>query len=466
MAYPLKVDAEKALNEPLAVISSLFRTGALSAEALAQVALDRASSLGWNAYRHLRQDTVLSEAQLADQLFKLNRDLGPLQGIPVSIKDLYGLEGEQTFAGTSKALPARFESSGPFLGSALRQMAIILGKTHTVEFAFGGIGTNAHWPTPYNPWAKDESRAPGGSSSGAGISLCEGSARIALGTDTAGSVRIPAAWTGNVGLKTTKGRWPTKGIVPLSHTLDTPGLLVRSVEDLIYAFNAMDPSDPKISCEIQPLNGVVLARCRKLFDDDVDDDILKVIDEALSQFAKNGASIIERDLGALDQAQALFQIGGPTAIELQRFLYSELPDYIDGLDPNVRTRLQGASEIPEQEYQTRLAQLKTIATDAKLSFDGIDVFVTPTVANRPPKLSELKDLDTYRHANLLALRNTAMVSFLGLCALTLPVGLDSLGLPVGLQLIAAPKDEIRLIQIAHAMEQVIKQAELWAGYQF
>ena len=460
------MDAEKALNEPLAVISSLLRTRSLSVEALTQAALDQASKLDWKAYRHVRRDTVLSEARLADQLFKLKRDLGPLQGIPISVKDLYGIEGEQTFAGTCRALPPRFESSGPFLGSALKQMAIILGKTHTVEFAFGGIGTNKHWPTPYNPWSesKEQPRVPGGSSSGAGVSLCEGSARVAFGTDTAGSVRIPAAWTGNVGLKTSKDRWPTKGIVPLSTTLDTPGILVRTVDDLIYVFNAIDSAElPQAQGS---LSGIALARSRKPFDLQVADDILVVIERALKLFVEKGASLIEQDISGTDEALDLFNVGGPTAIELQRFLQKELPDYIDGLDPNVRARLDGAAQVPEEEYQRRLTRLKAITATAKSSFDTIDFFVTPTVANRPPKLSELVEPQAYKEQNLLALRNTAMVSFLGLCAITIPVGVDACGLPVGLQIIAPPNHEEQLILVAASMESAVREASFWTGYTF
>ena len=121
------------------------------------------------------------------------------------------------------------------------QLAPVMGKTHCVELAFGGLGTNSHWGTPANPWDKQVHRVPGGSSSGAGVSLVNGTAALALGTDTAGSIRVPASMTGVAGLKLTAGRWPTQQIVPLSHTLDTPGLMARRVDDLDYAFRALDP---------------------------------------------------------------------------------------------------------------------------------------------------------------------------------------------------------------------------------
>src|SRR5262249_44837160 len=137
--------------------------------------------------------------------------------------------------------PPQFEMEGPVTASLRRQLATVMGKTHMVEFAFGGTGHNAHYGSPYNPWDAKAHRSPGGSSSGAGISLCEGSALLALGSDTAASVRLPAAMTGNAGLKITKERWSTAGIVPLSFTFDTPGILARSMADAAFSFAALDP---------------------------------------------------------------------------------------------------------------------------------------------------------------------------------------------------------------------------------
>jgi len=195
-----------------------------------------------NAYKTWDGPRVREQAEALHRMIATGVDLGPMMGIPVSVKDLYGVPGLPVFAGTSEALPGRWSRSGPVVSRLLAQMALVTGKTHTVEFAFGGIGINNHWGTPLNPWSRDdELRVPGGSSSGAGVSLLEGSAMLALGTDTAGSVRVPASFTGMVGLKTTFGRWSNDGIVPLSSSLDTPGILALSVLDVAYAFAAIDP---------------------------------------------------------------------------------------------------------------------------------------------------------------------------------------------------------------------------------
>jgi aspartyl-tRNA(Asn)/glutamyl-tRNA(Gln) amidotransferase subunit A len=169
--------------------------------------------------------------------------VGPLQGLPVSIKDLFAAAGYPCLAGSSRRLPADpWERDGPLVAALRRQLGVIMGKTHMVEFAFGGTGHNSHWGAPYNSWDATAHRSVGGSSSGAGVSLLEGSALLAFGSDTAGSVWIPACMTGTVGLKVTLGRWPTDGVVPLSPTFDTPGLLARSVCDLAYGFAALDPA--------------------------------------------------------------------------------------------------------------------------------------------------------------------------------------------------------------------------------
>ena len=144
-----------------------------------------------------------------------------MQGIPTSVKDLFALSGFPTYAGSPKRLPAKFEVEGPLVAGLRRQLATVMGKTHMVEFAFGGTGQNAHHGAPHNPWDATAHRSPGGSSSGAGVSLCEGSALLTLGSDTAASVRLPAAMTGNAGLKLTKDRWSTEGIVPLSFSNST-----------------------------------------------------------------------------------------------------------------------------------------------------------------------------------------------------------------------------------------------------
>ena len=176
------------------------------------------------------------------------------------------------------------------------QMAVIAGKTHTVEFAFGGLGTNPHWGTPRNPWDNLEHRAPGGSSAGAGVSLCEGSALAAFGSDTGGSVRVPASMTGTVGLKTTKGRWPTDGIVPLCSTLDTPGILTRSAADAAIVFSAIESvlaKRPVAAVQPMDIRTLTIGLTRSFYWDRCQDDIAAVLEEAIRGLAAAGARTLE-----------------------------------------------------------------------------------------------------------------------------------------------------------------------------
>ncbi|HJL05927.1 MAG TPA: amidase [Polyangiaceae bacterium LLY-WYZ-15_(1-7)] len=441
------------LSKPLAELAAGLRAGAFTAADLAEEALAQ-QRLG--AYHHVDPERTRAGARAADAAFAAGRDLGPLQGLPLSVKDLYGVPGFPIHAGSPARLPARFEAAGPLLGRALDQLAVVTGKTHTVEFAFGGVGTNPHYPTPRNPWDADAPRAPGGSSAGAGVSLAEGSAVVAFGTDTAGSVRIPAAWTGQVGMKTTKGRWSTEGIVPLSTTLDTPGVLTRTVADQIVAFRALDPAPgplPSVALE-----GLRLGRCDAVFFEECSPGVAEAVEEALAELAGAGARVRPLELPMLPEIVALFGQGGPVSTELYFFLREELPDWYAGLDPNVQARIGDAGNLPAHEYLRRRARMAALGAEAAAALEAVDVLVTPTVANTPPRLDAIATTESYKPANLLCLRNTCVVSYLGLCALTLPCGRDAAGMPVGLQLVAGPHQEERLLAVARAIEAKLGSA--------
>lgn len=435
----------------LSEIVSGLRDGSLKAREIAELALSR-DHLG--AYREIRTERTLEQADVADRAFKERRDLGPLQGVPISVKDLYGVPGYRTFAGSALELPGSFEVAGPVVGTIENQLAVITGKTHTVEFAFGGVGTNPHHPTPINPWDPDEHRAPGGSTSGGGVSLCEGSAILALGTDTAGSVRIPAAWTGNVALKTTRGRWSTEGIVPLSTTLDTAGILARTVEDLAVAFEAIDPLSEKVPLP-RSLSEIRFGRCDTLLFHGCSPGVVEAVEVALSELTKAGAKLTSLEMPELVPTFELFKKGGPVSVELYHFLATTLPDWLESLDPNVSSRIGGAASLTAHEYLSRLETMKELSAAVDDRLRHVDVLVGPTVANTPPRLVDIGSPGRYGPQNLLCLRNTAVVSYLDLCAVTLPVGLDRAGMPVGLQLIARASEEARLLAVARTVEQVL-----------
>ena len=408
-----------------------------------------------HAYLTWCGEAALKSAQAVDTVLANGGDTGPLMGIPVSIKDIYAVPGLPTYAGSACRLPPRWETPGPVVSGLLRQLPSIMGKTHTVEFAFGGLGTNLHWGAPRNPWDIENHRTPGGSSSGAGVSLVSGTAALALGTDTAGSVRIPASMTGVAGLKTTAGRWPTQQIVPLSSTLDTPGLLARSVDDLAFGFAALDnklsgrgerlPSSPELA-------DMTFGVPDTFFWNDCSPGIAEAVHKAIRQLEAAGTRIVTVNLPNTDEAYQLFQQGGLAASELVAFLNTELPDMIDALDPNVAARIKAADDIAAWEYVRRRNVIEALSASAGEQLSHIDALLTPTVAITPPTLDSLLPDGAYLEANMLALRNTVMANFMGLCALTLPVGKDAAGMPVGLQLLAGPWQEARLLAMGQAIE--------------
>jgi aspartyl-tRNA(Asn)/glutamyl-tRNA(Gln) amidotransferase subunit A len=411
-----------------------------------------------NAYLHWAPDFARRQAEAADAAFSAGIVTGPLQGIPTSVKDIYGVASLPVFAGSPRELPKSWQREGPVVQRLRKQLPVILGKTHTVEFAFGGLGANAHWPVPWNPRDRKTHRAPGGSSSGAGVSLVEGTALLAFGTDTAGSVRIPASFTGTVGLKTTWGRWSADGIVPLSPSFDTAGILTRSVADSAFAFSALD------GARVPGLGG--LSGCRigvgkGFFFDDLGPGVGGAIDGALNALTRAGARVSDLALPGAAEVYEIYFRGGIVAPELYQFLKRQLPDWLETLDPKVRRRIDAARDLEAWEYIDRKASYAAFGKQATEALQAVDVLVTPTTPITAPAVQDFTEDASYGELNMRALKNTAVVSFLGLCALSMPIGLDGTGMPVGLQLIAPAMAEPKLLAVAAAFERAFAQADLW-----
>ena len=442
---------------PLREQRARLRASTLTATELAEASIAAYQQRGKHDHAYLtwNGEQALAMAKAADAVLAQGGDAGALMGMAVSIKDIYAVTGMPTYAGSSQRLPKRWERPGPMVSALLKQLPSVMGKTHSVEFAFGGLGTNAHWGAPRNPWDVHQHRTPGGSSSGAGVSLVGGTASLALGTDTAGSVRIPASMTGVAGLKTTAGRWSTEQIVPLSSTLDTPGLLARRVDDIAFAFDALDPGiggkDNRVPAT-PSLADLTFGVPETFFWDDCSPGIAETVRAAIKQLEAAGARIVTLELPGINDAYELFKLGGVAAPELAAFLKTELPEMIDSLDPNVAARVKAADDMPAWEYVRRRTVLDSLATSAAARMDDVDAVLTPTVAITPPTIESLEPEGAYPKANMHALRNTVIANFLGLCALTLPVGKDAVGMPVGLQVLAGPWQDAKLLSIGQAIE--------------
>jgi aspartyl-tRNA(Asn)/glutamyl-tRNA(Gln) amidotransferase subunit A len=450
------------LSKSISEISAAFDERRLTARDLVEAAIARHDK--WDsrlkAYSQWIPDQARRAAAAADAAFAAGARSGSLQGIPVSVKDLFGVSGLPTFAGSPRRLPAAWEHEGPLVATVRRQLGVLMGKTHMVEFAFGGTGVNHHWGCPYNPWDATAPRSPGGSSSGAGVSLAEGSALLAFGSDTAGSVRIPACATGHVGLKITAGRWSCEGLVPLSRVFDTPGILIRSVADAVYCFGALDPRWGEAraferTIVGQPIAGVRIGLGDPVMWDDCAPGIAEAAKQALDELARAGAIVRAKTVPEIKAAGAVFAEGGVSGQELRAFLDLELPEWVDLVDPINAPIVKAMATLPVSVYLQRQYRLTKLAAAAAVSLSDVDVIACPTLPIAPPLLDEIRDSDSHWAANRRLTRNTVPGNYLGLCSITLPVGRDRASMPVGLMFTARAGEEERLLAIAWAAERVL-----------
>ncbi len=463
-------------HPPIAAVAADVRSGAATARSLVEDAVRRHEASNLGAYIVFDADGARRQADAVDAAVARGEDPGPLAGITVSVKDLYGVQGLTIRAGTRRELPGRWQQEGFLVRSLRRLGAVIVGKTHTVELAFGGIGLNPNTGTPINPWDPAAHRAPGGSSSGAGVSLWEGSALIALGSDTGGSIRIPAAATGVAGLRHTTGRWPTDGVVPLSTTFDTVGFLTRTVDDTRYIFRAIDslapgagrsdgsagrpdgPAAGPAAAHRDPLAGLRIGIPRSGLWQETQPDIAVVLMRALAELDNTGAHVVEVDAPELHEAGERYMAGGLLIPpERTESLERHLPGWTAILDPTVGKRLERAHEISAVEYIAllRLRHRLSASLHARLDAERIDLLATPTLPITPPTLSSLEDLDVYRTVNRAMLLGTSPASMLDMCAVSLPAGLDECGMPAGLQLIGRTGADHALLDRATAAESVL-----------
>ncbi|MEK9504359.1 amidase [Gaopeijia maritima] len=451
------------LDRPLSDIARALRRGETSARALLETATTRRTSRRPALDAWCFIDPAAEEAaERADRRLRGDaHEPGPLCGLPVSVKDLYGVRGQPVWAGTARALPDAWSAEGWLVSELRRQGAVLVGRTTTVELAYGAVGTNPHHGTPRNPHDDEHHRIPGGSSAGAGVSLVEGSAVVALGTDTGGSIRIPASLTGTVGLKTTVGRWPTDGVVPLSTTLDTVGALTRSVADAAWFFAAVDPrwgeparfvAEPSAPA-VKPLR---LGRPAARIFADLDPSIAGVVDGAFERLADAGAAVGTPVDGRLvDEAEALYMEGCIVAAECSRLIADHLPEWTELLDPRVAARLRDAPGLDSARYLGDQARREALAARAPALFDGVDLLAWPTHLDSPARVAELDTIERYLAVNRRLLSSTCVVNTLGLCALTLPVGTDDSGMPVGLHLVAPADRDEELLRAALRIEDAL-----------
>ena len=410
---------------------------------------------GERTFIHVDKEAALDAADAMDHLRKANAAPSRFAGIPVSIKDLFDIKGQLTRAG-SRALEdsAPAEADATVVARLRRAGFVVIGRTNMTEFAYSGIGINPHYGTPKGAWQRSVGHVPGGSSSGAAVSVVDGMAHGALGTDTGGSCRIPAAFNGIVGFKPTQRRIPLDGGVPLSFSLDSFGPLARSTSccatlDAVLADQPVTPLRPR------PLKGMHLAVPTTVALDDLDDAVARAFERALETLSRQGASIERIEVPEFLDVAVISAKGGLTAAESFAWHRYLLTSKGDDYDPRVSARILRGEAIAAADYIDMINARRSLIARAEKRIAPYDALILPTTANTPPRIDYLADDKAFTSENLRALRNCTLINMIDGCAISLPAHRKG-DVPVGLMLAAAGGSDRRIFELAAGMESVIR----------
>ena len=410
---------------------------------------------GKRAFTRVYAEQARAVADAQDRMLAANITPGPLGGVIVAIKDLFDVAGEPTTAGSialRDAAPATRDA--PIVARLRAAGAVIVGKTNMTEFAFSGIGINPHYGTPGNP--ADRARIPGGSTSGAAVAVADGMCEIAIGSDTGGSTRIPAAFCGIVGFKPTQSRIPLDGAVPLSTTLDSIGPMARSVADCARADAVMAGGEPA-PIERFERAGLRLGLVKTLALDGLDPEVATAFERALQTLSRAGVQVSEVHVDLFAEMAQVNAKGGFAAAEAYAWHRELIARRGDEYDQRVRGRIERGREIGAADYIDMVRGRARLAAAIDARFAGIDALVMPTVPILAPRIDALATDDAFMRTNMMTLRNTAIANFFDLCAVSLPIH-DAGKLPVGLMLVGRGGSDARLFAIAAAVEASLASA--------
>ena len=446
---------------PLLKLAADLDAGRLRARRLIEECLARIADTagqGRAAFLKVYEARARLEADAVDALRASGAHLPPCAGIPISIKDLFDVCGDVTTAGT-QVLAARPPAVRDALSVQRLRAAgfILIGRTNMTEFAYSGLGMNPHYGTPLNPFDRATGRIPGGSSSGAAVSVTDGMAAAGIGTDTGGSCRVPAALTGIVGFKPTQHRVPREGVLPLSPTLDSVGPLARSVaccavvDAVLSGAQELREAVP----EAFPLRGLRLLAPQSFVLEDLDASVAGALERALALLAQRGVIVVPAPLAELKRLPEINAKGGFSAAES----YAEYAELLGRdppvLDPRVAVRIAKGGEQSAVDY-IRLGQerraLRARVARVTAEFDAVVMPTTPIIA---PVVTDLAGDAAYFRANGLVLRNPAIANFLDRCSISVPI--ERLGEPpVGLMLMGEHGEDCKLLAIARAIEAALE----------
>ena len=458
-------------KQPLEKLAPAIRAGKISPVALTEACLDRIVNAGakLDSFIHVSEH-ALDVARTAEREIKAGKWRGPLHGIPIGVKDNYLTEDMPTTAG-STAPGLSFPMRDSTATAKLRKAgALLIGKTRTHEFAWGNVT-----PPARNPW--DLTRVPSGSSGGSGAAVAAGLCVAALGSDTGGSIRMPAAACGTVGLKATFGRVSREGIVPHSWSLDHAGPLTRTVADtalMMQVLAGYDAADP--ACQAQPVpdyakalnkpvKGLKIGVCRNHFFENLQEDVERAVELAIADLAAAGAQIVELKIPLLEYGLgAIFaiELSSSTAYHEASLLAGRVPHY----QPDVRMLVEMGRLVTGPDYLKAEQYRSALMQEYRKVFDSVDVVIGPTTPITAWKRGEWTVQLSGKPESVLAVswRFTYPYNLTGLPAISVPCGFDRDGLPIGLQIAGKPFDETTVLRVAHAYERGHDWKERWPQF--
>ncbi|EGI77541.1 amidase [Hylemonella gracilis] len=437
-----------------------LRTGQVTARDLVEAALARTSDPageGTRVYTRVYAERARAQAQASDCLLGAGLARSPLEGLPVSIKDLFDVAGETTLAGSvvlRDAPPA--QAHALVVQRLIAAGAVIMGRTNMTEFAYSGLGLNPHYGTPRNPWDRATGRIPGGSTSGGAVSVSDGMALAAIGSDTGGSVRIPSALCGLTGFKPSARRVPMDGVLPLSIQLDSIGPLAASVVCCAVLDAVLSGEGGKLP-EPAALRPLRLAAPLTLVREGMDASVASAFDAALRAVSSAGALVEDLALPEFAQLASINAQGGFTAAEAWAWHRPHIARAPERYDPRVISRIRRGAALSAADWLDLMAARKAWVAAVEQRIAGYDALLLPTVPVVAPPIAALQESDElYGATNLLMLRNSTLINFLDGCALSLPCHPRG-GAPVGLTIAGSNGSDRRILSIGMAVEAELKK---------
>ena len=448
-------------STPLSELAARLSSGATTSRALVEQALaaiEAPDGEGSRTFVSCNADRARVEADASDALRKGGVVPSPLAGLPVSMKDLFDVAGEVTMAASPTLADEAPASRDSTVVTRLRAAgAIVLGRTNLTEFAYSGIGINPHFGTPKNPWDRSLGRIPGGSSSGAAVSVTDGMAAAAIGSDTGGSVRIPAALCGVTGFKTTVGRIPLDGAFPLSNTLDSAGPLAPTVACCALLDAAMAGGDMWAAPAPLPIEGLRFGVPTTIVQDGMDDAVSAAFRAALDSLSAAGARLRDIPFEPFADILEVSAAGGILGAEAYALHRDRLAAKGNMVDPRVRARIERGAKISGADLLDVIRARADIQARADAIGAGYDALLMPTVAIVAPPIDDIVASDAlYAEMNPFILRNTTFGNFLDRCALSIPIH-EPGEAPVGLMVVDRTGADAHLVRVGLAVESVVRR---------